>query len=79
MGGVGEVHYLYEHDVMLFEMGFWCIFCAWFDFIVLFPRFDVLQCLLPGGLYPLPLHLHVPLLCSIRVRKVLVDQLCRQA
>jgi hypothetical protein len=65
--------------ILLFDMGLWCIFCAWFDIYLLFFCYNVLQCLLSGGSNPLPLPLHVPFLCFIGVGKVLVDQLCCQA
>jgi hypothetical protein len=79
MDGVGEVHDLYELVVMVFDVGLRCIFCAWCDLFVLLLCNDVVQCLLFGRSYPLPLPLHVPLLCFIGVGKVLVDQLCPQA
>ncbi len=31
MDGVGEVHDLDEHVVMLFGVGMMCVYCAWFD------------------------------------------------
>ena len=73
MNGVGEVHDLDEHVVMAFDVGMWCVLCAWFDLDVLLLCNNVVQCFLFGGLCPLPLPLHVPLLCFIGVRKMLVD------
>ncbi len=79
MDGGGEVHDLDEHVVMAFDVGLWCVFCAWIDLLVMLFCHNVVHCLLIHELYPLPLTLHVPLLCFIGVGKVLVDQLCHQA
>ncbi len=73
MDGIGKVHDLDEHVVMAFDVGLWCILCAWFDLDVLLLCHNVVQCFLFGRSYPLPPPLHVTLLCFIGVGKVLVD------
>jgi hypothetical protein len=73
MDGVEEVYNLDEHVVMAFDVGMWCALCAWFDLDVLLDCNNLVQCFLFGVFYPLSLLLHVPLLCFVRVGKVLVD------
>jgi hypothetical protein len=73
MDGAGKAHDLDEQVIMAFDVGMWCVLCAWFDLDVLVLCNIVVQCFLFGGSYPLSLPLHVLLLCFIRVGKVLVD------